>query len=197
MRGAINWERSELYDPHTKKDADLMTDSQRDWQRKGRIVVLGLGNVLLKDEGIGVHVAQQLLQQNLGDNVEVIDGGTSSLDVLLLQEGRYKLVVVDAMKAGRKPGTIYKSRFRADQVDGLRQAFSKKEHSTLSLHQVGLVDALVVAQKTACAPDEVVIIGVEPNEIDGGLELTEPVSERMPEIINSVLEEIEDAVHER
>ena len=186
-----------MYDAHTKKDADLMTDSQRDCERKGRIVVLGLGNMLLKDEGIGVHVAQQLLRRNLGDNVEVIDGGTSSLDVLLLQEGPYKLVVVDAMKAGRKPGTIYKSRFQADQMDGLRQTFSKKEHSTLSLHQVGLVDALVVAQKTACAPDEVVIIGVEPNEIDGGLELTEPVSERMPEIINSVLEEIKDAVHER
>ena len=160
-----------MYDAHTKKDADLMTDSQRDCERKGRIVVLGLGNMLLKDEGIGVHVAQQLLRRNLGDNVEVIDGGASSLDVLLLQEGPYKLVVVDAMKAGRKPGTIYKSRFQADQMDGLRQTFSKKE--------------------------QVVIIGVEPNEIDGGLELTEPVSERMPEIINSVLEEIKDAVHER
>jgi hydrogenase maturation protease len=193
----MNWERSELYDPRTKKDADLMTDSQRDCWPHGRIVVLGLGNMLLRDEGIGVHVAQQLLQQNLGDNVEVIDGGTSSLDVLLLQEGPYKLVVVDAMKAGKEPGTIYKSRFRAEQVEGLRQAFSKKEHSTLSLHQIGLLDALVVAQRTACAPDEVVIIGVEPNEIDGGLELTEPVSERMPEIINSVLEEIKDAVHER
>jgi len=171
-----------------------MTDSQ---ENSGRIVVLGLGNLLLKDEGIGVHVVHELQRQDLPANVELIDGGTSSLDVLLLQEAPYKLVVVDAMKAGQEPGTVYKSRFKGDRMDELQQAFGMKEHSTLSLHQVGLVDALVVAQKTGCGPDEVVMVGVEPNEIDGGLELTEPVSERMPEIINSVLEEIEDAVHER
>jgi hydrogenase maturation protease len=197
MQGEMKWERSELYDAGTKKDADLMTDSQRDCKRQGRIVVLGLGNLLLKDEGIGVHVVHELQRQDLPANVELIDGGTSSLDILLMQECPYKLVVVDAMKAGKKPGTIYKTRFEAQQMHELAHTFSKKKNSTLSLHQIGLVDALLVAQKTECGPDEVTIIGVEPNEIDGGLELTEPVSERMPQIINSVLEEIEDAVHER
>jgi hydrogenase maturation protease len=183
-----------LYDVPKEKVAGLMADSQKN---SGRIVVLGLGNLLLKDEGIGVHVVHALQRRDLPANVELIDGGTSSLDILLLQEGPYKLVVVDAMKAGRKPGTIYKTRFDAQQMHELAHTFSKKKNSTLSLHQVGLVDALLVAQKTECGPDQVTIIGVEPNQIDGGLELTEPVSERMPQIINSVLEEIEDAVHER
>lgn len=93
-----------------------MTDSQKN---SGRIVVLGLGNMLLKDEGIGVHVAQWLQEKNLPGNVEVIDGGTSSLDILLLQEGPYKLVVVDAMKTGKKPGTIYKARFERKRCTSL------------------------------------------------------------------------------
>jgi hydrogenase maturation protease len=197
MQGVINWERSELYDAHTREDADLMTDSQRDCERKGRIVVLGVGNLLLKDEGIGVHVIQGLQKQNLATAVEIIDGGTSSLDVLFLQEGRYKLVVVDAMTAGKKPGTIHKTRFRANQMDRLTEIFSTNKRETLSLHQVGLADALLVARRIGCGPDEVTIIGVEPNEIEGGLELTEPVKEKIPQIINSVLEEIRDAVHER
>jgi hydrogenase maturation protease len=160
-------------------------------------LVLGLGNILLKDEGIGVHVVQQLLKRDLPANVEAIDGGTSGLDILLLQEGPYKLVVIDAMKAGRTPGTIYKTHVKADETEQLARIFSKKKHSTLSLHQVGLIDALLVAQKTNCAPDEVTIIGVEPGEIDGGLELTEQVKQKIPEIINTVLEEITDAVHKR
>jgi len=184
-----------LYDVQIKKGADSMAEPQRNCEYHGRILVLGLGNILLKDEGVGVHAVQQLQEQDLPGNVEVIDGGTSSLDILLLQEGPYKLVVIDAMRTGKKPGTIYKTRFKADQMDGLTKIFSTKKHSTISLHQVGLIDALLVAQKTDCAPDEVTIIGIEPNEIDGGLELTEPVEQRMPEIINSVLEEIKDAVH--
>ena len=168
-----------------------MTDSQKN---SGRIVVLGLGNLLLKDEGIGVHVVHELQRQDLPANVELIDGGTSSLDILLMQECPYKLVVVDAMKAGKKPGTIYKTRFEAQQMHELAHTFS---HVDCLEQRLRLVDALLVAQKTECGPDEVTIIGVEPNEIDGGIELTEPISEKMPQIINSVLEEIEDAVHER
>ena len=168
----------------------MVTDSQSNRRYSGRILVLGLGNILLKDEGIGVHVVAELQKRQLPDNVEAIDGGTSGLDILLVQEKPYRLVVIDAMKAGRKPGTIYRTRVKADEMDRLTHIFSKKKHSTVSLHQLGLVDALLVAEKTDCAPDEITIIGVEPGEIDGGLELTESVQQRMPEIINSVLEEI-------
>jgi hydrogenase maturation protease len=173
----------------------LATNSQQDGGYSGRILVLGLGNILLKDEGVGVHVVQELQKRELRGGVEVIDGGTSGLDILLLQESPYKLVVIDAMKAGKEPGTVYKSRVKADEMDRLTEIFSKDEQSTISLHQVGLIDSLLVARKTGCAPDEVRIIGVEPAEIDGGLELTEQVKEKIPEIINTVLEEIKDAVH--
>ena len=160
-----------------------------------KILVLGLGNMLLKDEGIGVHVAQKLQEQNLPDNVEVIDGGTAGLDILLSQKGLDKLVVIDAMRAGRKPGTIYKARFKGKQRGQLTKIFAGQKDSKVSLHQVGLIDALAAAEKINCVPKEIVIIGVEPGKVDCGLELTEQVKRMVPEIIKKVLEEIKDAIY--
>ena len=159
----------------------------------GRVLVLGLGNILLKDEGVGVHIAQRLQELALADNVEVIDGGTASLDVLLLVPGIEKLVVIDALRAGKEAGTIYKARLKTEEQDRLEQIFSGD--SKISLHQTGLVDALTIAERMNCAPKEIAIIGIEPKEIDCGLELTDEVKQGIPEIINTVLKEIEDAIH--
>ena len=165
--------------------------------RASKILILGLGNVLLKDEGIGVHIAYQLQKQELPDNVEVIDGGTAGSDILLSQESLYKLVVIDAMKAGKRAGTIYKARFKAEEKDKLNRLFGEDKESKISLHQVGLIDALAAAEKINRAPCEITIIGVEPKQVDYGLELTEEVKQRVPAIINTVLEEIKNAVYEK
>jgi hydrogenase maturation protease len=163
----------------------------------GRILVLGLGNLLLKDEGVGVHVVQQLQHRSLGENVEVVDGGTAGLDLLLLEQGLEKVVIIDAVRGGRSSGTIYKTRFRAKEIHNWVQALRQEEGGRISLHQVGLIDALVAAEKVGTAPDEIVIIGVEPEQIDCGLELTEIVEQKIPQIIDAVLEELKDAVHTR
>lgn len=156
------------------------------------VLVLGLGNILLRDEGIGVRVVEQLQKQSLPSNIDVIDGGTASLDVLLLAQNIDKLVIIDALKAGNKPGSIYKASFDASQRKEIENAF---EHDCkISLHQMGLIDALAAAEKTNCAPKEIVIIGVEPQEIDYGLELTDEVKKKIPEIVSIVLKEIKDAI---
>ncbi|MGA1979934.1 MAG: HyaD/HybD family hydrogenase maturation endopeptidase [Sedimentisphaerales bacterium] len=160
-----------------------------DRRQNKHILVLGLGNILLKDEGIGVHIAHQLQKQELLDNVEVIDGGTAAMDMLLSQEGLEKLVVIDAIKAGRKPGTIYKARLKAGEMDKLARIFCCDKDLKISSHQFGLIDALAAAQMCNRAPREIVIIGVEPKEINYGMELTEQVSRKVPEIIKMVLEE--------
>lgn len=185
-----------------KTDASLLVAPAKDCGKHPeppagscRILVLGLGNILLKDEGIGVHVAGLLQKQDLPDNVEVIDGGTAGLDILLSEEGRYKLLVIDALRAGGRPGTIYRGRFRAGQKDELPRIFGQAGDSKISLHQVGLIDALAAAEKMNRAPEEIVIIGVEPGKVDYGLELTEPVRQSVPQIIEKVLEEITNAVH--
>ena len=165
--------------------------------KNSRVLILGLGNVLLKDEGIGVHIAAELQKLALPHYVEVIDGGTGSLDILLSQEGLYKLVVIDALRAGKKPGTIYKLRFKGKEKNKLARVFGPDSRAEISLHQLGLIDALAAAEKLNCLPKEIVIIGIEPNQISPGLELTEQVKQKIPKIVNAVLEEIKDAVHTR
>ncbi|MHC4157557.1 MAG: HyaD/HybD family hydrogenase maturation endopeptidase [Planctomycetota bacterium] len=175
----------------TESSLEVIQEQKRCKSR--RILILGLGNILLKDEGIGVHVVGELQEQNLAGNVEVIDGGTAGLDILLLQEGLDKLVVIDALKAGGKPGTIYRAQFSGK--DRLTEVFSREEGSKISLHQIGLLDALAAARRMNCAPKEIVVIGVEPGEVDYGLELTDEIKQRVPEIVNVVLKEIKDDIH--
>jgi hydrogenase maturation protease len=179
----------------TKRDGSVVTSPEEKRRGSRRALVLGLGNILLKDEGIGVHIIGQLQKQDLPDTVEVIDGGTAGLDILLSQEGGYRLVVIDAMKAGKEPGTIYETRLKADGIESLAEIFDEERQSKISLHQVGLIDALLAAKKAGCAPEEITIIGVEPKGTDEGLEPTAEVKRRIPQIINMVLEEIKDAVH--
>jgi len=140
--------------------------------------VLGIGNVLLRDEGVGCHVVHALEEIPLPD-VKIIDGGTCP-DILQLLEDADKLVIVDAVKGGGTPGQIY--RFHLEDITLEQKPF-------LSLHDVGLVDSLMLMQlwhKTG----EAVIIGVEPGEINWGLELSPELREKMPQIIDAILAEL-------
>ena len=177
-------------------DSSVVSSVSRDGKNT-RVLVVGVGNLLLKDEGIGVHVAEKLQKHNLPGNVEVIDGGTAGIDILLSQAGLDKLVVIDAIRFGKKPGTIYKLRFKGKEENKLARLFGPDSRAEISLHQLGLIDALAAAEKLNCLPKEIVIIGIEPNQISPGLELTEQVKQKIPKIVNVVLEEIKDAVHTR
>ena len=72
------------------------------------IGVLGIGNILLKDDGIGVHIVNELLKESYPQNVDIIDGGTAILDLLDVFVKNNKIIVVDTLKGGHEPGTIYK-----------------------------------------------------------------------------------------
>jgi len=158
------------------------TPQDSPWQDRGKVVVLGVGNVLLKDEGIGVHVARAL-QEMIPDRrseLEIIDGGTSP-DAFLLLNGVHKLIIVDAIKAGGTPGKVY--RFHHDDI-------RSSDSISLSVHQVGVLDSLQMMAVSGSQPEEVVIIGIEPAEIGWGLELSASLSRRMPQIIKVVVDEI-------
>lgn len=173
-----------------KTDTNLVTERDKNHSESRRILILGLGNILLKDEGIGVHIVRELQKQNLPRNVEIIDGGTAGLDVLLSIIDVDKLVIIDALRAGKEPGKIYKISLDSKEKGALTQIFSRETLSKISLHQIGLLDALKIAEKINTAPEEIVIIGVEPAEMNCGLELTEPVMQKVPQIIKKVLEEV-------
>lgn len=147
-----------------------------------RVVIVGVGNVLLKDEGIGVHVARAIREMGPASSdheVQVIDGGTSP-DALDAAEGADKLIIVDAAQGGGEPGAVY--RFRPDDV-------SAEPRLLTSLHDLGLLDSLRMMELVGKQPRETVIIAVEPAEIDWGLELTPLLKEKLPEIVRLVIEE--------
>ena len=145
-----------------------------------RVTVVGAGNLLLKDEGIGVHVAHALQELNLPHGVEIIDGGTSPDFPYDLKEVD-KLIIIDAVKTGGQPGTIY--RFHPHDMD-------IESEGLISLHELGLEQSLRMMRLMGNEPKETVIIGIEPKEINWGTELSAELQQKIPEIINAVLKEI-------
>ena len=147
---------------------------------RGKTVILGIGNVLLGDEGVGVHVIQEMSNMDLPNGVELVDGGTSTMDFLLYMEGAEKLIIIDAFKGGQKPGTIY----RCTPED-----LMAKEQRLMSLHDVGPIQTFRIA-KILGYQTTIVIIGVEPEAIDWGMELSPKIKERMTQIVHAVLKEV-------
>ena len=151
-----------------------------------RITILGIGNLLLRDEGVGVHLVRQLAGSDIGyANLNIIDGGTSPDILSLVDDGIDKLIIVDAVKAGNRPGTIY--RFSFDDLD-----FDSE--TPISLHEIGVLESLGMMALLNGQPKSTVIIGIEPKTIDYGLELSSEVEEKLPEVIKLVLKEIEETI---
>ncbi|MDY0040827.1 MAG: HyaD/HybD family hydrogenase maturation endopeptidase [Desulforhabdus sp.] len=150
-----------------------------------QILVLGVGNVLLQDEGIGVRVIEHLqANYSFSANVELMDGGTLGLKLLDPISQTDCLIVVDAVQNGQPAGTLYRL-----PVDELAKRVTFKN----SLHQLDLVETLAYAEILGNRP-QAVIVGIEPEDISPwGMELTQTVEARMPELCSQVLAEIEKA----
>jgi hydrogenase maturation protease len=143
-------------------------------------VVVGVGNLLLKDEGVGIHAVQRLQEMDLPPDVELIDGGTSP-DLIAYIKAGDKLIIVDAAKAGGEPGTIY--RFLPDDL-------ATDAGTLASAHELGVDLNLKLMSLMGNEPREIVIIGIEPKEIDWGTELTPELEQKKPEIVKVILREI-------
>ncbi len=145
-------------------------------------LVIGLGNPLLGDEGVGVRVVEELRGLQLPDGVEVLEGGTAGLGLLALMEGYQRVIVVDAADMGHSPGHVV--RFTPSEVQ------FKKTDASLSLHQIGLGEVLALAEALEMAPDELIIIGVQPGRIEGVAGLRPEVEGVIPKIIEIILDEL-------
>jgi len=139
-----------------------------------------MGNLLLRDEGVGVHVVRALKKMTLSDGVEVIDGGTSP-EIYSRIESTGKLIVVDAMETGGIPGSVYHI-----PIDDLTTEVA----GLTSIHEVNLVSMLKTMRLLGRGPQETVIIGIQPKDMDWGTELSPELQESIPQIVNVVLEEI-------
>ncbi len=149
-----------------------------------RIVVLGVGNVLLSDEGVGVRAVERLqANYNLPPEVVVIDGGTTGMEMLEDLSNADHIVIVDAVRSGRPPASIL--RLADEQVP----VFFKTK---LSPHQIGLSDVLATLEFIGEAPGGVTVIGVEPASLETGMALTPQVEARMPELLDLLVTELRE-----
>ncbi len=147
-----------------------------------RIVVLGVGNILLSDEGIGVRTVEKLMRDYvLPPEVEVIDGGTSAMEMLEDLGHADHLIIVDAVRSGKPPATIV--RMAGAEVP----VFFRTK---LSPHQVGLSDVLATLVLMGEQPGTTTVIGIEPESLALGMELTPVVARQLPQVVGLVKNEL-------
>ncbi len=145
-----------------------------------RIVVVGVGNLLQKDEGVGIHAIQALEKMDLPPDIKLVDGGTSP-DLIAYTRVSDKIIIVDCAKADGEPGTLY--RFKPEDL-------TTGKGTLTSAHEMGVVENLNLMSLTDNKPKETVIIGIEPAEIDWGMELSDTLKEKLPDLVNVILKEI-------
>src|SRR6185369_3386806 len=149
---------------------------------KPTILILGIGNLVMSDDGVGVQVVQRLQREyRFPGQVDIMDGGTLGLDILPRLEGIERLIVVDAVETGQAPGTCV--RLFGDEIPVALE-------TKISPHQMGLKDLLSVAMLMGHAPREMVLVGVQPGSIEMGTELTCEVEAKVEDMIDNILDEL-------
>ena len=137
-------------------------------------LILGLGNELFRDEGLGVVASRSFAERDM-KNVEVVDGGTLGLELVATIEGREGLLVLDAVASeDASPGDILT--LEGEELEISRQLL-------FSVHQIGVVEALAAAELIGAKPDRVAAIGMVPFSLDTGYGITPDAAQRMPAMI--------------
>ena len=147
-----------------------------------KTLILGVGNLLLSDEGVGLRVVERLATTyDLPEGVRILDGGTLGLDLLYYLEGVENLLIVDAVEMGKEPGTLL--RLEGDEVPSFLSI-------KMSPHQIGIPDMLFAARLKDLYPRNVVLWGVQPAVLDTGLELSPPVAAQVNALVDEVVEQL-------
>jgi len=146
------------------------------------VLVLGLGNSIMSDDGFGVKVVNTLSSRyRFQGKIRLVDGGTLGLDLLPHLEDVESLLIIDALDMRDEPGQVF--RIEGDDVP---RAFASK----LSVHQMGLQDLLAVAELQGHVPTRLVVWGVQPESIEMGTELTARVEAAVATVVAKVIEEL-------
>ncbi|MFV0420745.1 NiFeSe hydrogenase maturation protease [Oleidesulfovibrio sp.] len=152
-----------------------------------RLLVLGIGNSLLTDDGVGVFAAEALQKETWPENVTIMEGGTFTQDIFYLFEGYDRLLVLDVIHAGHAPGTIY----RLTEEDLIQ-----KDNQRLSIHDVDLIDSLKMAELRGKRP-YLQVVGMEPQDITTwNIGLSEPCQEKFEKFLDVAREDIHKILQE-
>lgn len=145
---------------------------------------MGLGNILLMDEGVGVHAVNAFQQQyRVPDYVEIVDGGAAGLDLLPFIDGREKLLMVDAVNFDREPGYI-----DILQNDAIPAKFGVKA----SLHHLGLMDVLSIVKLSNTSPKEICLIGIQPKSMELGLDMTPEIWDKINALVERMVSKLRE-----
>ena len=118
-----------------------------------KVMVVGIGNYILQDEGVGVHAINRLMEMDFPEGVEIVDGGTHSYDLVDFFCQADNLIIIDAIQAGEEPGTMYRA--------PLEEMGLKSEENCTSLHQLHFIEAIKMVNLMGYYP-RVIVFGVEP-----------------------------------
>lgn len=141
-------------------------------------VILGIGNELLGDEGVGVHALRLLQEENLPEGIRCVEAGTAILDILPDLEEADRIIILDAMKDGGSPGTVYKIPF--EECSGAP--------CIASMHGFDIFRVMTLAGRTV--PPPTIVFGVEPQEVSWSMQLSPVVADSMPYLLKAVRAEL-------
>ncbi|TFG38041.1 MAG: hydrogenase maturation protease [Candidatus Aminicenantes bacterium] len=148
------------------------------------IRILGIGNVLMRDDGLGPYAVEILRSRYaFPDHVELVDGGTPGLDFLPFISYARSVIVVDTVSSKGDPGTL--------KIYRDREIIGSAPPPRMTPHQPGLRESLMATELTDASPDEMVLIGVVPETIEQGTTLSGPVQGAVDEVLNTVIEELQ------
>jgi hydrogenase maturation protease len=147
------------------------------------ILLVGVGNVLMGDDGVGVRVVHEIERRfHLPEGVEVLDGGTSGLELLSYFSDREQVIIVDAVESGLPPGTVVK-------VEG--EDVPARFVTKISPHQLGISDVLAAARISGKLPEKMVLFGMEPKRVELRLDLSEEVGRNFERLVDTVRDELQ------
>ena len=142
------------------------------------ITILGLGNILMTDEGVGVHAVNEFEKRyETPDFVEIVDGGAAGLDLIPFIEGREKVLMVDAVNFDQEPGHI-------DVLEG--DAIPIRLTQKASMHHLGLMDVLCIVRMSGNIPKELCLIGIQPKSLDLGIDMTKEIWDKVDVLIERI-----------
>lgn len=147
-----------------------------------RAFVVGVGNLIHTDDGLGVHAIQKLQDDpRVPNDVTLMDGGTFGIELLAYLQDCRKLILLDAVDVGRGPGTLI--RLTGDELRGFPCG--------ASVHQLGVADLLATLPLVSDIPREIVLLGAQPASTDWGTELTPPVAAVLGKLVDAAVEQLQ------
>lgn len=143
------------------------------------ILVLGLGNILLQDEGVGVHIVRKLENDYRFDpHIDIVDGGTMGMDLIPYFDHRKRVIIIDVVNFGKMPGYVQKLK----DHEILTTITTK-----LSEHQSGLRDILSTLKLMEIEPDKIILFGIQPRSVDMGLKLSSDLQPAIEKVLTLIL----------